>query len=169
MIIKAIFSTTIMKWRLMSNLAREESQPKCQFSAHAFNNEGMNFEKHFKVHGSLRSTKTNRWYTCVTIGNIWIQYKTVHAYHSLQKKKGATSKWNYLNKNFREEKTTYMWVLHKTDSLMVISLIRINDDEISKYQLEGWRLPAITQWGLTSNDCQWPQWSKHSLQTMSQW
>lgn len=60
-----------------------------QMHNHAFNNEGMNFEKHFKVHGSLRSTKTNRWYTCVTIGNIWIQYKTVHAYHSLQKKKKA--------------------------------------------------------------------------------
>lgn len=68
------------------------------------NKEGIDFEKHFKVHALLRSTKLNRWYTSVTIGNICIQYTCLHVIIHL--KKGAISKGNDLNKNSREENTT---------------------------------------------------------------
>lgn len=51
--------------------------------------------------------------------------------------------------------------------MMLISFVRINDDENQK--VPTWwvnrttirRFPAITEWGLTSNDCQRPhQWNK---------
>lgn len=64
-----------------------------------YNKEGIDFEKHFKVHALLRSTKLNRWYTSVTIGNICIQYTCLHVIIHL--KKG-----NDPNKNSREENTT---------------------------------------------------------------
>lgn len=61
--------------------AREESyrNPNASSLQMLYNKEGIDFEKHFKVHALLRSTKLNRWYTSVTIGNICIRIQyTVH-------------------------------------------------------------------------------------------
>lgn len=89
---------------MSSYLQERKANPNASSLHMLYNKEGIDFEKHFKVHALLRSTKLNRWYTSVTIGNICIQYTCLHVIIHL--KKGAISKGNDLNKNSREENTT---------------------------------------------------------------